>query len=58
MRLVISPSGNPMLIVKSADKAPLRFLRASGWEWAQVNAIRWDLEQVFGQSVFIAWDDG
>ena len=44
-RLELTPNGTPMLIVK----------RTMGW--AEANAIRWDLEQVFDRNVFIAWDD-
>lgn len=54
MRLVISPSGNPMLIVKSVRGT----LAQVGRQWGRVQSLRNDLEQVFGQSVFVAWDDG
>jgi hypothetical protein len=50
----MGPSGNPMLIV-----VPVRGTLAQvGRQWGAVNNLRNDLEQVFGQSVFIVWDDG
>jgi thiamine kinase-like enzyme len=54
MRLVQGPTGNLLLVAKSSAAGSLKLM---GWEWSQVNAIRYDLEQVFGQNVFIAWDD-
>jgi hypothetical protein len=55
MRLESGPDGrNPVLVVTQPRYSSLR---ENGWVWAQVNVVRYDLEVVFGQSVFIAWDE-
>jgi hypothetical protein len=51
---VLEQSGNLLLVVtQPRNLSP----REKSLEWARVNAIRWDLEQVFDRNVFIAWDD-